>query len=1279
MTPPALLLRWTLTAFAWLLGLIAVLLLVVRLLFSQAGNLIAPIESFLEARIGAPVTLEHLAISLERNDIVLRLEGLSAQTDDAPLMSLDSVYLRLNSWASLKERAPIFSDAHLSGIDFHLYQKDETTWGWPDPATFPLLLESEPEVDLDRIDRWTEIILKQRLWVQDTYVTLHGLEESLTLNAPRLLLGGNREFARFEGAVNILKASTMEPISAQPALILQAEMQPGPQGPSDFTAAVQLELQLDHLVALGDVFRAEHMPHIEQAGGSVRLWGEWFHGQLNQVRAGVGIPQLILRQQEQYAVLRDIEANGQWEREDEGGEAWLSANANSVEWAQPENVSEGPALPRHWYFSHQPGRWELRTSPFELASLTAWREYAFLPESVTRVLQTLSPSGQVQGLRLGQSDGRWGVDAALTNVTVQPWQQAPGGGPLDAWVQARDLRGRVTFNSAGPSQLYFPRVFEAPMQLRHAEGLVEWVYDGPRTMVSGRNLDIDWDGARVNGGFGLVTGERRGQFGLNIDFADVDAINYPLSQWLPVKTLGEGVREWLLKDVGGYVPSGSLRLGLPIGGNREENPATINLALDIERGYLPIADDWPLIEEVDGRMTWQDGVLNAEVHHANSRGIEAFEGEVVMEDELLNIAGRLSSDGDSLIDFIQAIPDIDTSVLDKVQASGQVDGEILAALDLGNPEALELEINAQPVFSQVSYTPFTQAPLTDVNGNVTWQQRGSRFALLGHAQGQLLNGPIAADFNVPDEGISLSGELDTASIFALAEVESEYARALLNGRADWRGLVRLEPTPYVRFQSDFTGVESALPAPFDKARGEPWPFAFEADIEQNYVETRLSDVFHARLLLEDAVRGAVAIGGAAPLPDGELPSDLSIEAHIERLDILDWQQALAPLSGSSASAPSDVPYVQTPVSLMFDTPCLSFDGECLGELSLSAQLAGQALNAQVGGDIVSGRVAYQPDVARPLDIAIARFDVDRLAGISFEEEDDETSPPNSWMDAVQTTHSEPFRAPDWLGDVPDGRLRLADITLQGSRIGPLTAYWQTEDRRFVLSPVGLTLGQLSLSGDLLWQDQQTRADMVMRGADLGSALEQLNQPVAIRSRLASANARLAWPGAPWQLDLARATGGIDADIRDGRFMSMDSTSAKLVGLLNLDNILRRLRLDFSDMTGQGTAFDRVHGSADVAGGRLALRGPLQIEAPAATVRLTGTVDLLQRELDQRLGVILPVSQTLPLAAIAAGAPVVGGALFVADRLFGESLNRATTLHFRVQGPWTSPRVTLEGP
>ena len=152
---------------------------------------------------------------------------------------------------------------------------------------------------------------------------------------------------------------------------------------------------------------------------------------------------------------------------------------------------------------------------------------------------------------------------------------------------------------------------------------------------------------------------------------------------------------------------------------------------------------------------------------------------------------------------------------------------------------------------------------------------------------------------------------------------------------------------------------------------------------------------------------------------------------------------------------------------------------------------------------------------------------------------------------------------------------------------------------------------------------------------------------------------------------------MEAELRSGRFVNVASTPARLVGLLNVDNLVRRLRLDFSDVTGQGTAFDRVTGAATLYGGILETRGPVEVEGPATRFTLEGRVDLARRELDQRLGVTVPISRNLPLAAVIAGAPVVGGALFIADRLFGDAIDRVTRIHYRVRGPWTAPQISVE--
>lgn len=1281
--PTRSLVRWSLLIVAWLLGSAAVLLLLLRLVISQSDALTPRIEALLEARIGVPVTIEHLSLSLARNDLLLRLDGVNAETPEGQaLFSLEHAGLRLDTWASLVNMAPIFSDARISGTEFHLYQGTGAAWQWPKPAELPLLMAPDPEVDLATIDDWAGLILRQRLWVEDTRVVLHGKQDTVLLHAQTLLLTGDERRTRLEGSINIAQSLQQAREVELPAAEMKVEMQPGKRGFSDFSAALQLDIQLDQLVVLADMFRPDHAAYLEQAGGSARLWGRWSAGRLEEARVAVDVPQLTLRHNVQYAVLRDIEANGLWQRDGDGGEAWLSGDADSVEWAQPPGGSVGPALPRHWHATHQPGEWEVRTSAFELASLTAWRDYVLLPESVTRVLQTLAPRGQVEGLHVGQQDGHWGVDAALTGVEVSPWQQAPGGGPLDAWVQARDFRGRVLFSSNGESTLYFPEFFAAPMQLRRAEGEVEWVYDGPNTMVSGKRLSVDWDGAQISGGFGLVTANQRGHFGLELDFSDVDAVERPLAQWLPLSVMDDELREWLLNDIGGYVSKGSLQLSQPLGDSVTAEDFTATLALAVSQGHLPIAPGWPRLDDVEGRLKWQNRVLEAEIDNAQSHGVTASKGEVVMEDETLNISGQLQSDGPALISFLQAMPEIDLSQLSDLRVTGGVNGDIALSLPLANPEALQLEINAQPRFPEVVYQPL-DLRLQSVEGDLAWLQDGESSGLVGEASGQLLGGSINADIDTQRNGIQLQGSVATEALFGLAGLGNQ-GRMPLEGPLEWRGSVVLTPTPTLRLESRLVGVTSHLPEPFAKTPQQAWPWTLTADMDTKRLESRLADIASARLQqLNGSLAGTLNLGSRAErLPAWPSQPGVSLDAAVPRIDPLAWQQAIAPLMAGGTPSTSGEG-MQMPLTVSLATPCVIYQRECLGSLNASGNMNDGRVDLGLSGNLVTGRLNYDTQSPQPLDVAIEALALDRLLALANVEHDSDAPMPDSWMESVDTQRQEPVAIPDWLADVPNGRLRLAEIAMGPRRFGPLTAYWKTDGERFSLTPVGLTLGQLSARGELHWEgdavSSHTRADITIQGGDIGTALERLDQPVAMRSRSTDVSASLDWPGAPWQLELSRSDGYISTDIRDGSFVTLESAPARLIGLLNFDNILRRLRLDFSDVTGRGTAFDRVKGTADVTGGLLTLRGPLQIDAPATTLTLTGSADLVTRELDQRLGVTLPVTQSLPIAAIAVGAPIVGGALFLADQLFGDALDRATTLHYRVRGPWTSPQVTLEGP
>lgn len=1265
--------RWALTLLATLLALAAVVLLALRVALSQVDQMAPRVERLLEARTGAAVQLHEFNARLARLDPVIEGGGLSLNTQEGdaglPLLEVEYARLWLDTSASLRTGVPVVADARMRGLTLHLYQDEQGGWHWPDPARIPPEL-LEGEFDLERLDFWVGLLLRQRAWVEDVRLVLHGRERRVDMLAPRLLLTGDERRAHLEGEVHL---EGQEEASLQAAL----EIFPGPTGFRDFSAALQAEMKLDTLIDLVEVFTPDDPLRLEDASGDVTLWGRWHRGALADARIDLDIPRLALRRDDAPIVLEPFRARGQWLRSDSGWEAWLQGDASAAEWAEPDELERErePALPHFWHLRHDGEGWWLTTSQFELASLAAWRERILLPEGLVRTIDALGPRGLVSGLGVGRRNGHWVAQAAVHQVEVEPWDEVPGGGPLDAWVEARDLSGRVEFVGVGEPALKIPQLYQAPMELSHASGEVRWTYEGPRTFVSGRNLKAGWQDAEVEGSFGLaIGGGVHGGLGLDLRFRDVDALERPLVDWLPADVLGEELDAWLAAGVAGRVPSGELKLHLPLRRGGSGLEPRLQLDLEIVDGRLPFDPQWPVIESVEGRLRAGIGTLDAEVRYAESLGVEGTNGQVAIEDDVLRVTGDLAADADGIRRYLRAIPVDGMEQVDDWRGEGRASGSIELTTLLGEDDGFRLDLETDVDMQRLVYLPL-EVPLSDVKGALAWRQRDEEGGLEGRLEGRLFGGPINAEIDTLAGYVALDGAAEVDRVSQRFDAGALGAR--LSGRLPWRGRFELgETRNTVRFDSSLQGVAIDLPSPLGKAAGESRPLWIEADLDQQRVEAEMGGDARLRwrgLPWSDLGQGQFWLGRLPEAPSWPEQEGWSGTLYQSRLDLVEWGTALAPMLGNGS--PDSGAGSGALRRLRVETACLVGPQDCLGTMTADARPhTGGGWRVGLRGDLLEGYLDYRPSLTDPLDIALERLTLDGLlpaqpegAGNLLEELD---VPPD------------PTPLPQWTSELPDGRLRIADILYQGRQIGPLTAHWQSGPQRLSIVPLGLTLGQISARGEVVWEsagpgDSLTRSRLDLDGRDLGTALERLGQPVSIRSGETRVRSQLAWPGPPWQFALARSRGSIEVELRNGRFVNLESPTARVVGLLNVDNLVRRLRMDFSDVTGQGTAFDRVSGAATLYGGVLETNGPVLIDGPATSFTLDGTVDLARRELDQRLGVTVPVSSSLPLAAVIAGAPVVGGALFIADRLFGRAIDRVTRIHYRVRGPWTSPDITLE--
>ncbi|SFH66887.1 YhdP family protein [Modicisalibacter xianhensis] len=1282
MATSRILLRWVLTLLAIGLATVALLLGGVRVAMHQTDGLRDELSAWLTSQFGASMQLGRLNTAMHGLDPSLTLNDLQlishAGVDPYPLLDIERAGLRLDVIDSLRTGYPVLANARIDDATLHLYQDSQGRWGWPAPAELPTEIVPDTGFAIADIDRITGLLLRQQLQAANLKVVLHGLDDTVTLSSPRIVMAGSSQRAHLEGQVLLDDGTTTQ------ALEVVLEMPPEEPGPEGYQALLQVNADLDALSRLGRLVARPTPLDFAAMQGAARLWGFWRDGRLQDVRAELDIAELGIDGRDETSSLQGLGAQAQWLRgEDDNWQAWGTTMAAN---AEPTDI--GP-VPRHFYAKGNDEAWSLQTTPFEIAELAAWGRRLTDSPALTKAIDGLEPAGRVAGFSVGWRQGQWRSQALLRDASVSSWQGAPGGGPLDAWVEMTGLSGQLTFTGASGTALVFPETFDEPLLVDGIAGKVSWAHDDGRWQVVGDNLKAMWRGANISGGFGLVTsGKTPGEFELRLDMANIDAIDAPLMAWLPAKVLDPELREWLGQGIAGRVPQGSLYVQQPLDGSggtktddaeNEDFEGKLRLTLQVEDGRLPFDPQWPALENVSGTLTVNDETLHADVAHAEVSGLVSEGAKVALQDELLRVEGPVSGSSQALLDFLAASPIEGMDAFSTWRSEGQVEGQLALSVpmvegeEIENSEALEIDVTA--AIDAPSLTlPQSGLTLGSINGRLHYRHAGNEDTLTGELGARAFDGPMLARFDVGGEGVAIEGRALARGLLAWAGVPA--LDNLLAGYFPYSAKLDLQgEQPRLTLDSDLEGLAILLPAPFGKQLDERVPLHVEA-IPGELVRVDVADRLRARwrTRVGQAAQGQVWLERWPASPDWPRGPGWEVVWRSSGLPLTRWKDALASVSLPETTETSP-PATSALRRMVIDTGCLRWEQRCLGTLNASLAPVGDGWRIDLAGSLAQGSAQYHPQRSRPLDIALSSLSLDALLP-------EAPAPEATGLLDQIATPPEPVALPPALARLPAGQVRIDTLIHEGRRLGPLTASWDATPQRLSLKPLSLTLGQVVAEGEVIWESSGTgasltRSRIALTGGDLGTMIEALGQPVPLRSASTQVQTQLAWPGAPWQFALERSRGSIEAQLEDGRFLTLESPSARLIGLLNVDNLLRRLRLDFSDVTGQGTAFDSVTGNATLYDGRLETRGPVEIDGPSTQFTLEGSVDLAARRLDLLLGITVPVSQNLPLAAVLVGAPYVGGALFLADKVFGGWIDKVTRIHYRVQGPWTSPQITLE--
>jgi uncharacterized protein (TIGR02099 family) len=583
----------------------------------------------------------------------------------------------------------------------------------------------------------------------------------------------------------------------------------------------------------------------------------------------------------------------------------------------------------------------------------------------------------------------------------------------------------------------------------------------------------------------------------------------------------------------------------------------------------------------------------------------------------------------------------------------------------------------------------------DTQGLTTKNLKARVFGGDAQIDGNLLFDPNKTDASdqlrikgvVTAEGLRQASELGVFSQLAL--------RA--NGSTSYNASVGLrQGQPEILVQSDLKGMALTFPAPMNKPAAATWPLRLETQLTNESLAAK-SKVMQDQIKLSVArvlslnfvrdvsasqtrvLRGAIALGVATSeaTPSREVGVSLSLQQPNVDLDA--WNEVMTQFSAASAAKSKP--------------------------RSTKTNLVGQELEATGAQDYLPSLLTVRADQVKLADRVINRVVVggvrmgelwrlniaaDELNGTA-EVRPATTTQPAQLYARLSFLNIPPSLVPDverMLSDEPTSIPALDvvvnDLTLRGKKLGRLEmdAVNRTvanAGREWRLNKLNLTAPDGSLSATGSWAAdgprlRRTRLDFVMDIKDSGQLLTRLGTPNAIRNGHGKLQGKVSWQGSPITLDYPSMSGQMNLMIEKGQFLKSEPGAARLLGVLSLQALPRRLMLDFSDVFGEGFAFDFVRGDVRIEQG-VATTNNFQMKGVSAGAAIEGSADIAKETQNLKVVVVPEINTSAATLYMAAINPLVGLTTYLSQLILSKPLTKAGTSIFLIDGSWSNPRVT----
>ena len=1254
--------RWGLGLCALSLVLAAVYVSLGRELTPLVAEYRAEVEAKAQAAVDMPLHIGSLegrwsgfAPVLLAHDVMLG-EGSSA-------LRLDQVEVVPDVWASLMAREVRIAHLQVSGLQLSVKEDKDGKW-----ALQGLPVQDDQPLDPEQL--LTNMQKVKRVSLLDSQVTLQPFDQApvtLTYVGLNLHTGVTRQ--RLDARLTLPDGQPL-------AMSLRTRIRASQWKDGEVQAYLSLP-QSDWARWIPAKLTQQWKLTQFKAGGE--FWLTWAKGTVQSAVVRLNSPQVKGQYAERKPVhIENLALTAYLQRSDTG----LSVLFDSLAMSLGETRWESRLQLRQTLATDKDLEvWKLQADRLDLTPITPLlNALAPLPEGFAKTVEHLKATGLLRNVLVDfrpqdTTDKKVSFAANLERIGFDAYFGAPAARNVSGSISGDLGQGELRMDSKDFS-LHLDPIFAKPWQYLQANARLTWKLDKEGFTLIAPYIKVLGEEGKIAADFLIrlhFDHNQEDYMDLRVGMVDGDGRFTP--KYLPA-VLSPALDEWLrtaiLKgavDQGFFQYQGSL--------NHDALPASRNISLffkvhDAELAFQP---GWPHVSKVNGEVFVEESgvrilaskgqLLDTKVKDIYVNIPHAPAGK---DSHLLLTGGFAGGLGDGL-KILQEAPIGTASTFSGWKGEGDLQGGLDLDIPLakGAESKIVVDFKTDKARLQLAEPPLD---LTQLKGEFRFD---SAKGLSGqNITAQAFDRPITAQIVADGKPGNISTRVNAKGQVTVKRLTDwlKISQPLpVSGDIPYQLQVTLDGADsQLMVSSNLKGVAVDLPAPFGMPASQGRDSVFRMTLQgaerrywfdygelANFTFAAPPDKFNDG-------RGELFLGdGDAVLPGAK---GLRIRGVLSELDIDPWKKLVDRYAGNDPGGSAK----QLLSGADFKIGKLTGFGTQFDRVNLQLDRKPAAWGVQLDSQQAKGSVNLPDAKGAPIAINLQYVK----------------------LPAVDPSVQADENAPDPLANIDPKDIPALDIAIDQLFQGPdLIGAWSLKIRPtakgLAFNNLDLGLKGMQLKGAGGWEgaagDSSSWYKGRLDGKNIGDVLKGWGYAPTVTSQDFHLDVDGRWPGSPAYVGPKRFSGSLDAAFRNGQFVEVEggAQALRVFGLLNFNSIGRRLRLDFSDLLGKGLSYDRVKGLLAASNGVFVTREPITMTGPSSNLELNGTLDLVADRVDAKLLVTLPVTNNLPIAALIVGAPAIGGALFLIDKLIGDRVSRFASVQYKVEGPWKDPKITFDKP